>query len=69
MAHNVPAVYDVFASPIKETVRFPGLAKMWVEGAVGRNKATDLGERNSGAAEGGGAHTVLLCAVILLLII
>jgi hypothetical protein len=27
IAHNVPAVYDVFASPIKETVRFPGLAK------------------------------------------
>jgi hypothetical protein len=35
MAHNVPAVYDVFSSPIKETVRFSGLAKMWVEGAVG----------------------------------
>jgi hypothetical protein len=35
MAHNVPAVYDVFASPIKETVRFPGLAKMWVELSVG----------------------------------
>jgi hypothetical protein len=31
MSYNVPAVYDVFASPIKETVRFPGLAKMWVE--------------------------------------
>jgi hypothetical protein len=25
MAHNVPAVYDVFASPIKETVGFQGL--------------------------------------------
>jgi hypothetical protein len=24
MAHNVPAVYDVFASPIKETVGFQG---------------------------------------------
>jgi hypothetical protein len=31
MSPNVPAVYDVFASPIRETVRFPGLAKMWVE--------------------------------------
>jgi hypothetical protein len=35
MSYNVPSVYDVFASPIKETAWFPGLAKMWVEGAVG----------------------------------
>jgi hypothetical protein len=27
MAYNVPAVYDVFASPIKETVGFQGLKK------------------------------------------
>jgi hypothetical protein len=27
MSHNVPAVYDVFASPIKETVGFQGLQK------------------------------------------
>jgi hypothetical protein len=27
MAFNVPAVYDVFASPIKETVGFQGLQK------------------------------------------
>jgi hypothetical protein len=27
MAHNVPAVYDVFASPIKETAGFQGLQK------------------------------------------
>jgi hypothetical protein len=27
IAHNVPAVYDVFASPIKETVGFQGLQK------------------------------------------
>jgi hypothetical protein len=27
MAHNVSAVYDVFASPIKETVGFQGLQK------------------------------------------
>jgi hypothetical protein len=27
MAHNVPAVYDVFASPIEETVGFQGLQK------------------------------------------
>jgi hypothetical protein len=27
MAYNVPAVYDVFASPIKETAGFQGLQK------------------------------------------
>jgi hypothetical protein len=27
MTHNVPAVYDVFASPIKETAGFQGLQK------------------------------------------
>jgi hypothetical protein len=27
ITHNVPAVYDVFASPIKETVGFQGLQK------------------------------------------
>jgi hypothetical protein len=27
MAYNVPAVYDVFASPIKETVGFQDLQK------------------------------------------
>jgi hypothetical protein len=27
MAFNVPAVYDVFASPIKETAGFQGLQK------------------------------------------
>jgi hypothetical protein len=27
MSHNVPAVYDVFASPMKETVGFQGLQK------------------------------------------
>jgi hypothetical protein len=32
MSHNVPAVYDVFASPIKETVGFQGLQKCgWSE--------------------------------------
>jgi hypothetical protein len=32
MAHNVPAVYDVFVSPIKETVGFQGLQKCgWSE--------------------------------------
>jgi hypothetical protein len=32
IAHNVPAVYDVFASPIKETVGFQGLQKCgWSE--------------------------------------
>jgi hypothetical protein len=29
IAYNVPAVYDIFASPGNR--RFPGLAKMWVE--------------------------------------
>jgi hypothetical protein len=33
MAHNVPAVYDVFASPIKETVGFQGLQKCGWSGA------------------------------------
>jgi hypothetical protein len=27
IAHNVPAVYDVFAGPIKETAGFQGLQK------------------------------------------
>jgi hypothetical protein len=27
ISYNVPAVYDVFASPIKETVGFQGLQK------------------------------------------
>jgi hypothetical protein len=27
IAHNVPAVYDVFSSPIKETAVFQGLQK------------------------------------------
>jgi hypothetical protein len=27
IAHNVPAVYDIFASPIKETAGFQGLQK------------------------------------------
>jgi hypothetical protein len=27
ISHNVPAVYDVFASPIKETAGFQGLQK------------------------------------------
>jgi hypothetical protein len=32
ITHNVPAVYDVFASPIKETVGFQGLQKCgWSE--------------------------------------
>jgi hypothetical protein len=33
IAHNVPAVYDVFASPIKETVGFQGLQKCGWSGA------------------------------------
>jgi hypothetical protein len=33
MSHNVPAVYDVFASPIKETVGFQGLQKCGWSGA------------------------------------
>jgi hypothetical protein len=45
IAHNVPAVYDVFASPIKETVRFPGLAKMWVELSVGAERPSETEPR------------------------
>jgi hypothetical protein len=60
MAHNVPAVYDVFASPIKETAGFQGLQKCgWSEPW----ERSDLGERNPGATEGSGAYTDLLCAV------
>jgi hypothetical protein len=33
IAHNVPAVYDVFASPIKEPVGFQGLQKCGWSGA------------------------------------
>jgi hypothetical protein len=33
IAHNVSAVYDVFASPIKETVGFQGLQKCEWSGA------------------------------------
>jgi hypothetical protein len=33
ISHNVPAVYDVFASPIKETVGFQGLQKCGWSGA------------------------------------
>jgi hypothetical protein len=33
IAHNVPAVYDGFASPIKETVGFQGLQKCGCSGA------------------------------------
>jgi hypothetical protein len=43
VSYNIPAVYDVFASPIKETVRFPGLAKTWVEWSVGG--VADLAKR------------------------
>jgi hypothetical protein len=57
---NVPAVYDVFARPIKETVGFQGLQKCgWKEPW----ERSDLGDWNPGAAIGGGAYTVLLCEV------
>jgi hypothetical protein len=39
MAYNVLAVYDVFASPIKETAGFQGLQKMWVEAGVGMKRS------------------------------
>jgi hypothetical protein len=62
MAYNVPAVYDVFARPIKETVGFQGLQKCgWKEPW----ERSDLGDWNPGAAEGGGAYTDLLGAVFL----
>jgi hypothetical protein len=60
ISHNVLAVYDVFASPIKETAGFQGLQKCgWKEPW----ERSDLGEWNPGAAKGGGAYTDLLCAV------
>jgi hypothetical protein len=62
IAHNVPAVYDVFVGRIsKPQVCSP--AKMWVEGGVGMSEAIDLADRNPGATEGSGAYTVLLGAV------
>jgi hypothetical protein len=61
MAHNVPAVYDVLPARIRACVARPGLAKCgWNEPW----ERSDLGEWNPGAAEGGGAYTDLLGAVI-----
>jgi hypothetical protein len=37
IAHNVPAVYDVFASPGNR--RFPGRAKTWVECGGGMERS------------------------------
>jgi hypothetical protein len=51
-----------FCSPYTGLRSKTRAAKMWVEGAVGG--AADLGDRNPGAAEGGGAYTDLLCAVV-----
>jgi hypothetical protein len=61
IAYNVPAVYDVFASPIRETAGFQGLQKCgWKEPW----ERSDLGDLNPGATEGSGAYTDLLCAVV-----
>jgi hypothetical protein len=65
MSHNVSAVYDVFASPIKETVGFQGLQNCGWREAWERS---DLGEWNPGATEGSGAYTVLLYDVWAVLI-
>jgi hypothetical protein len=52
IAHNVPAVYDVFAVAIKEREAFQqpqkcGCSEPW--------ERSDLGERNPGATAGSGA--------------
>jgi hypothetical protein len=39
IAHNVPAVYDVFAVAIRERASVPATAKMWVEGGVGMERS------------------------------
>jgi hypothetical protein len=63
IAHNVPGCMRRFGGPDKQMRSICRPDKLWVEWAVGRSNATDLGERNPGAAEGGGAHTDLLYAV------
>jgi hypothetical protein len=45
IAPNVPGVYDVFASPIKETAGFQGLEKCGWREAWERS---DLADRNPG---------------------
>jgi hypothetical protein len=56
MSSNVPAVYDIFASPIKETVGFQGLQKCgWKEPW----ERSDLGERNPEPPTDDEAYTVL----------
>jgi hypothetical protein len=41
MAYNVPAVYDVFASPIKEMRNISRAGKLWVECGVGMRPQAD----------------------------
>jgi hypothetical protein len=50
MAHNVPAVYDVFAARIRALRSKDQGCKNVGEQAVGRSTATDLGAVNPGAA-------------------
>jgi hypothetical protein len=46
MAHNVPAVYDVFAAAMKKLRSSFSSRKMWVEAGVGMSEANDLASRN-----------------------
>jgi hypothetical protein len=41
ISYNVPAVYDVFASPDKGLRSKTRAGKMWVEGGVGRRPQAD----------------------------
>jgi hypothetical protein len=62
MAHNVPAVYDVFASPIKETAGFQGSQKCGGEKPRKRRSLAAV-FRSPSRPSGGEAYTDLLCAV------
>ena len=63
MAHNVPAVTDVFLRPIRKNAKhFYGRKKMWRRKTAQRAQAR-LRFFVARAAEGGEAYTVLLYAV------
>jgi hypothetical protein len=59
MAYNVPAVYDVFASPIKERGAFLGLQKC-AEEKTHKGRKPDCVFSSAKPATAGAAYTVLL---------
>jgi hypothetical protein len=70
MAHNVPAVYDVFAARIRalhsKDQGCKNVAEFWRGNGAKRN---DLAKTEPEPPTGGEAYTVLLCEVPLLSII